>query len=261
MTARQVTPDLGRQIISRPEFVAAHFGAAARPPGHGFVPAGATTGQAYAAHDHGRVRLITPRHRRRVRRMAGVAGPGSTALAGWRASSPRRTGRSGTSYSQATTRSRRSSMQRGVTGATGPGGRAGLAAEPTPLRRAVARRAHPPQRRDAARHLLAGDGAVADRLAPADEIGQPAKGHDRTAHDRRHHGRSSRRSPMARRHRQPDATRRVVPRTRRKCLAVAAARPGRPPAGRYASRPQCAVPAARPLAKSTLPLTTSRIGR
>ena len=59
MTARQVTPDLGRQIISRPEFVAAHFGAAARPPGHGFVPAGATTGQAYAAHDHGQVRLIT----------------------------------------------------------------------------------------------------------------------------------------------------------------------------------------------------------
>ena len=56
--SREVTPDPARRIISRAEFIAAHFGRAARPPGHGFDRAGAESGVAYYRRDHGLVTML-----------------------------------------------------------------------------------------------------------------------------------------------------------------------------------------------------------
>lgn len=51
---RAVTADPGRAIITREQFIAAHFGDRSRPHGHGFAP-GRT---AYYRHDHGRMTLL-----------------------------------------------------------------------------------------------------------------------------------------------------------------------------------------------------------
>lgn len=51
---RQVAPDLARRLVSRAEFVAAHFSPRARPVGHGFQP----DGRPYYRFDHGRVTLL-----------------------------------------------------------------------------------------------------------------------------------------------------------------------------------------------------------
>jgi metallophosphoesterase (TIGR03767 family) len=51
---RTVTADAARRITTRAEFVAAHFGPAARPPGHGFGP----DGRPYYRHDRGRITLL-----------------------------------------------------------------------------------------------------------------------------------------------------------------------------------------------------------
>lgn len=59
MRMRRVTADPGRRVISKQEFVAAHFGPAARPVGHGFAAAQRSSGQAYYRYDHGRVAVLT----------------------------------------------------------------------------------------------------------------------------------------------------------------------------------------------------------
>ena len=51
---RAVTPDTARRIITRDEFVAAHFSDRARPPGHGF----AAGSNAFYRHDHGQMTLL-----------------------------------------------------------------------------------------------------------------------------------------------------------------------------------------------------------
>src|SRR5581483_7774356 len=51
---RTVTPDPARRLVSREEFVAAHWHADARPPGHGFRPGA----DAYYRHDHGQFTLL-----------------------------------------------------------------------------------------------------------------------------------------------------------------------------------------------------------
>jgi metallophosphoesterase (TIGR03767 family) len=56
MPTRPVTADAGRRMIGLPEFLAAHFGPAARPPGHGFTP-GALN--AYYRYDHGQTSVLT----------------------------------------------------------------------------------------------------------------------------------------------------------------------------------------------------------
>jgi metallophosphoesterase (TIGR03767 family) len=53
-----VTPDLDRRLLSRQEFVAAHFGSAGRPNGHGFSAANRSTGTAYYRHDVDGVSLL-----------------------------------------------------------------------------------------------------------------------------------------------------------------------------------------------------------
>ncbi len=50
---RRVTPDAGRRVITRAEFVAAHIRPGARPPGHGF-----TWPTAYYRFDHGAVTVL-----------------------------------------------------------------------------------------------------------------------------------------------------------------------------------------------------------
>jgi metallophosphoesterase (TIGR03767 family) len=50
--ARTVTADPARRPTTRAEFVAAHFGANARPSGHGFTPFNRTSGLAYYRYDH-----------------------------------------------------------------------------------------------------------------------------------------------------------------------------------------------------------------
>jgi len=55
---RYVTPDPERRIVSRLEFIAAHFGPVASPPGHGFTTANRETGAAYYRHDHGGVTVL-----------------------------------------------------------------------------------------------------------------------------------------------------------------------------------------------------------
>lgn len=51
---RTVTADPARRITTRAEFVAAHFGPAARPGGHGFV----ADGRPYYRYDHGRITML-----------------------------------------------------------------------------------------------------------------------------------------------------------------------------------------------------------
>jgi metallophosphoesterase (TIGR03767 family) len=53
-----VTADPGRRLISRQEFVDAHFGAAARPAGHGFTSSNRAAGTTYYRHDSGRVTML-----------------------------------------------------------------------------------------------------------------------------------------------------------------------------------------------------------
>jgi hypothetical protein len=55
---RPVTADPARRITTRADFVAAHFGAAARPIGHGFNDANRVSGSAYYRYDHDRVSLL-----------------------------------------------------------------------------------------------------------------------------------------------------------------------------------------------------------
>lgn len=55
---RHVTPDPGRRIVGRAEFVAAHFGDTARPAGHGFTEENRRRGTAWYRHDHGRVAVL-----------------------------------------------------------------------------------------------------------------------------------------------------------------------------------------------------------
>lgn len=50
---RSVTPDAGRRTTSGPEFIAAHFGPRARPPGHGF-----TRDEPYYRYDHDPVSVL-----------------------------------------------------------------------------------------------------------------------------------------------------------------------------------------------------------
>jgi len=59
MRMRPVTVDAARRVVSRQEFVDAHFGPRARPVGHGFGADQRATGQAYYRHDHGRVLVLT----------------------------------------------------------------------------------------------------------------------------------------------------------------------------------------------------------
>jgi metallophosphoesterase (TIGR03767 family) len=56
--SRTVTPDPARRPTTRGEFVAAHFGAAARPLGHGFGAANVEAGHAYYRYDHGQVTIL-----------------------------------------------------------------------------------------------------------------------------------------------------------------------------------------------------------
>jgi metallophosphoesterase (TIGR03767 family) len=55
---RPVTRDPDRRLTTRAEFVESHFGAAARPPGHGFGPANRESGRAYYRYDRGRARVL-----------------------------------------------------------------------------------------------------------------------------------------------------------------------------------------------------------
>jgi metallophosphoesterase (TIGR03767 family) len=55
---RSVTPDPARRLTTRAEFVGAHFGPAARPPGHGFTDANRVSGAAYYRYDHHRVTVL-----------------------------------------------------------------------------------------------------------------------------------------------------------------------------------------------------------
>ena len=58
MRNRRVTPDPGRRIVSRAEFIGAHFGPDSAPPGHGFSGANRDSGDAYYRHDHGGVTVL-----------------------------------------------------------------------------------------------------------------------------------------------------------------------------------------------------------
>jgi metallophosphoesterase (TIGR03767 family) len=55
---RSVTADAARRLTSRHEFVAAHFGSAARPLGHGFRESNTVSGLAYYRQDHGPVTTL-----------------------------------------------------------------------------------------------------------------------------------------------------------------------------------------------------------
>jgi metallophosphoesterase (TIGR03767 family) len=54
----EITADPGRRPVTRREFVAAHFGRAARPAGHGFTERNRLDGTAYYAYDTPAARLI-----------------------------------------------------------------------------------------------------------------------------------------------------------------------------------------------------------
>jgi len=56
--SRLVTADPRRRVVSRAEFVGAHFGPAAVPVGHGFTEANRSEGVAYYRHDRGRVTIL-----------------------------------------------------------------------------------------------------------------------------------------------------------------------------------------------------------
>ena len=58
MRTRPVTADPARRVVSRLEFVEAHFGPRARPAGHGFGADHLASGHAYYRHDHGRVSVL-----------------------------------------------------------------------------------------------------------------------------------------------------------------------------------------------------------
>jgi metallophosphoesterase (TIGR03767 family) len=58
LPSRPITVDLARETVSRTEFIAAHFGSAARPMGHGFDSSARQTGRAYYRFDHGRVTVL-----------------------------------------------------------------------------------------------------------------------------------------------------------------------------------------------------------
>jgi metallophosphoesterase (TIGR03767 family) len=58
MQFRTITPDPRRRALSRSEFIAAHFGAAARPAGHGFARSAVEPGLAYYRYDHGQVTVL-----------------------------------------------------------------------------------------------------------------------------------------------------------------------------------------------------------
>ncbi len=58
LESRVVTADPERRAVSRAQFVAAHFGTAANPPGHGFGEANRAGGVAHYRHDHGRVTIL-----------------------------------------------------------------------------------------------------------------------------------------------------------------------------------------------------------
>lgn len=58
MRMRTVTADPARRVVSRQEFVDAHFGPRARPLGHGFGPDHRASGRAYYRHDYGRVSVL-----------------------------------------------------------------------------------------------------------------------------------------------------------------------------------------------------------
>jgi len=55
---REIAPDPDRRPVTRQEFVEAHFGAAARPRGHGFEQRNRVDGTAYYAYDLGPIRFI-----------------------------------------------------------------------------------------------------------------------------------------------------------------------------------------------------------
>jgi metallophosphoesterase (TIGR03767 family) len=59
LVMRPVTADPARRTVTRAEFVAAHFGPSARPPGHGFPVEAQQSGIAYYRADHGRITLLT----------------------------------------------------------------------------------------------------------------------------------------------------------------------------------------------------------
>ena len=58
LPSRPITPDMARRTLTRQEFIAAHFGSSARPIGHGFPRAAATTGRAYYRYDCPRVTVL-----------------------------------------------------------------------------------------------------------------------------------------------------------------------------------------------------------
>ncbi len=58
MRMRPVTADAARRVVSRQEFVDAHFGRRANPVGHGFRAHHRMTGRAYYRHDHGQVSVL-----------------------------------------------------------------------------------------------------------------------------------------------------------------------------------------------------------
>jgi len=58
MRMRPVTADAARRVVSRQEFIHAHFGPRAKPAGHGFGSDNRATSRAYYRHDHGRVSVL-----------------------------------------------------------------------------------------------------------------------------------------------------------------------------------------------------------
>lgn len=59
LVTRPITADPARRTVTRPEFIATHFGPSARPPGHGFGAEAQQSGVAYYRADHGRITLLT----------------------------------------------------------------------------------------------------------------------------------------------------------------------------------------------------------
>ena len=53
-----VTPDPGRAMVSRPDYIREHFRSAGRPAGHGYTERNLADGTAYYAFDHGLLRCV-----------------------------------------------------------------------------------------------------------------------------------------------------------------------------------------------------------
>jgi metallophosphoesterase (TIGR03767 family) len=53
-----VTPDPGRAMVTRPDHIAAHFGSAGQPDGHGYTARNVADGTAYYAFDRGVLRCV-----------------------------------------------------------------------------------------------------------------------------------------------------------------------------------------------------------